>query len=431
VVVVFAAATRTSHSEAAFQLGQPSLFVAPNGSDSGVCTAGAPCASFAHAYKVARPGEIVAVASGDYPYQQLPYDQAKSADAHVVFQPATGAVVNVAQIDFGQAQSGVRAAQHVTLRNLRVGYLRAWPGTKDVIWQNIRGRTFDIFSGDHVSVFGGDFGPCEAPRDVACTSRLIGTNLVVDGASIHGVTSTDLQNYHVDGMFIRGCQGCVVRRSRFWSNMITNIRIQNQPNNANASLTLENNWFAPSLQGDGVSLRADAIDVDDPVPDLMIRNNSFAPGSAPQLIGTYSSASVVGNLFTNIGCASGVFYAYNLYVRFSGGSGNAPCSGTDRRVTSLGYADSSAFDLHLVPGSPAFGYEPRSLCPRVDIDGERRPTRLERCDAGADQRGIAMCHRGGKRKSRSTTVEVDPSRVTAHKARGDRAGACPGAAIRR
>src|SRR4051794_22361928 len=44
----------------------PSLFVAPGGNDGGDCSAADPCRSFDRAYHVARPGQVVQLAGGDY-----------------------------------------------------------------------------------------------------------------------------------------------------------------------------------------------------------------------------------------------------------------------------------------------------------------------------------------------------------------------------
>lgn len=369
------------------------VWVAGNGSDANPCTQVAPCLSFGRAYQAAVSGQTVVVAGGSYPYQRLVFDPRKSS-AHVVFRPAAGASVSVAQIDFGQAQLTVPAAQHVTIRDMSVGYLRAWDGTADVEWRNITGRTFEILSSSgspyppstNVSVIGGSFGPCQAPRDQGCTTKLIGSNLVVDGATIFGSTSSDLANYHADGMFIRGCRDCAVRRTKFRGNMVTHIRIQDccgLP--ASQNVVLENNWFSAPVDRDGSSPRGDAIDVDNPIPTLLIRNNSFAENTGVVFgNGNFSGTRLVGNLMMNFPCVAGVSYSYNLFIPLNPtGWGTTPCSPTDRRVTSFGYVSTGGFDYHLAPGSPASGSGSPGDCPATDIDGQGRPTP---CSAGSDER---------------------------------------------
>jgi len=327
------------------------------------------------------------VAGGSYAQQVIANDPTKGAGGRVTFQPAAGASVSVSLIDFGQDQLDLKGPRGVVVKDMAVTYLRAWAGSNDLVWQNVRGRPFDIFNGTNISVLGGSYGPCQAPRDdPACVSRIAGANanILVSGVSIYGITSTDLVNYHVDGLFIRGGNGIVVRNSKFWGNMIVDIRIQNQPCCSNQNITLENNWFDAPLQGDGVSRRFDAVDVDDPVPGLLIRNNSFAQDAGLQLIGSYSNARVVGNVLRgNGGCASGVAYSYNVYIPFSDFTGQAPCSSTEKKVTSFGYVNAGGFDFHLGAGSLAIGAGNPGDCASTDIDGQ---TRSGRCDAGADQR---------------------------------------------
>src|SRR5688572_26747533 len=58
----------------------PVLYVSPSGTDTGLCTLTAPCKSFARAYKVAQPGQIVEVAGGTYPAQQINLDPQKTSE---------------------------------------------------------------------------------------------------------------------------------------------------------------------------------------------------------------------------------------------------------------------------------------------------------------------------------------------------------------
>jgi len=369
---------------------------------------------------VAQPGQVVEVASGSYPYQRLQFDASKSSSADVVFEPAAGAAVSVAQIDFGQAQFGVPAAQHVTVRDLAVGYLRAWDGTKDVTWRNIKGRTFDVFSGSgstfpttsDVSVIGGNFGPCQAPRDEACTVRLVGTNIVVDGVSIHDVTSTDLVDNHVDGMFIRGGNDVVVRNSKFWNNDITNIRLQNCCDlPANRNVTLENNWFGKPFEDASLSAsRGDGIDIDNPIPNLVIRNNSFAPGVGPQFsLDDYggSGTVVANNLMTNLyqSCRPGITFTHNVVVARPDSGAPRRCGSSDLNVLGFGYVDAEDFDLHIAAGSPGIRHGDLGYCPKRDIDGGSREP-LGGCDVGADQlRDTVVCRRGnGSKRPRTQWV---------------------------
>jgi hypothetical protein len=309
------------------------VYVSTSGSDSNACTGSAPCASFSKAYQVARPGQTVYVGSGSYPNQRIDYDSAKSSPA-VVFAPAAGAFVSVARLDLGQAQLNARAPQHVVVRDMTIGYTAVWDGGSDITLQNLSGRGFDVISGgsgwplpDNVRVLGGNFGPCEAvAQNGNCTNRMIGTNIVVDGVSIHDVTSNDLARFHVDGIFLRGCQGCAVRNSTFRTNDITNIRIQNccgLPSNQN--VVLENNSFGQPNGG-----RDDGIDIDTATPGLIIRNNVFDPNTGPNFDGSgYNGERLSQNKMKYLGwCVPNVSYESNLVKQFSTYTGNTLC-GTD------------------------------------------------------------------------------------------------------
>lgn len=206
--------------------------------------------------------------------------------------------------------------------------------------------------------------------------------------------------------------------------MITNIRIQDQPCCKNTNLLIENNWFNPPLQGDGVSPRVDAIDVDNNMDGLVIRNNSFADGG-PQLLGTYTRARIVGNLMKSAGCATGVTYSHNVFVPFSADAGQRACGPTDRKVRGFGYQDAAAFDLRLRPDSPAFSAGDPQDCPARDIRGKPRLPGLK-CDAGAYERQEAWVCRKKKigKRTRSTSTLVALFAVKKRISAGDTIGRC-------
>jgi hypothetical protein len=417
--VISAFATGAAALALASGAAEPSaVHVAPSGNDAANGTAAAPVRTFARAYRLARPGGVVLVAGGSYGEQRIGRDTSKRSAKPVTFRPAPGARVLVSLLDFGQDQFDLLGPHRVTVRDMTIDYVRAWRGSRHLVWQNIDARHFDIFDASDILVRGGDYGPCQAPRDdLSCVSRIAGAaRVTVDGARIHDVTSTDPATYHVDGLFLRGGRDVVIRNSRFWGNMITNIRIQDQPCCANANVLIENNWFAAPLQGDGISKRWDAIDVDNDLDRLVVRNNSFLD-SGVLLLGRYTRSRVVGNVFTNYGCGDGVAYARNVYVPFSATNGRRACGPTDRLVRSLGFVDATRFDLRLRPDSPAFGAGDPMDCAAVDI--ERRPRlRGLKCDAGAHELQVALvCER-------RRTVRVPLGDVKAKLSGGGRIGRC-------
>ena len=362
--------------------GGPRVFVSPGGSDAGVCSQAQPCRSFGRGYVLVGSGGVVEVADGSYPAQEIVFDPGKGPG--VVFEPAAGASVSVAVVDFGQAEFGRPGPRGVSVRNMRIGMIRSWAGSDGLRWENIDAKSFAILNSSNVTILGGDFGPCQAPAEGRCLSFVAGArNVTIEGAYIHDVTSTDLANYHVDGLFVRGATNLTIRGSKFRGNDITNIRFQNQECCANANVTLENNWFAASLQGNGLP-RADAIDIDNPIPNLLIRNNSFAENAGPAFDpGAGTGARVVGKSDHNLGCAPGVAYVGNLFIPFNEWTGQTPCGPNDKKVSSFGYVNAGGFDYHITAASPANGAGAPGNCPSVDIDGDGRSSS---CDAGSDER---------------------------------------------
>jgi hypothetical protein len=370
------------------------------------------------------------VGGGSYGAQLISNDPSKASGARVFFQPAAGASVSVARFDLGQDPRDLRGPKHVLVKDMAVTYMVAWTGSDDLVWQNIRGKHFDLIGATNVRIVGGDFGPCQAPaEDLACVPRIAGGgNVVLDGVTIHDMTSTN-PDYHVDGLFIRGSTNVVVRNSKFRGNMITNIRIQPQDCCSNANITLENNWFAPPLQSPGGMTRSDGIDVDVPASGLLIRNNSFGEGVGIQLAGNYSGTStrIVNNLLTSFGCIPGVEYSNNVFIPFSPYNGQSPCGRTDKKVSTFGYANNNGFDYHLALRSPAMKRADWRNCPSLDIDRQGRPPkRVKSCDAGSDQRSIVVCHAIGKRSKarRLVSLVIDPTRLRAHLRQGDHLGTC-------
>jgi len=407
-----------------------SIYVSLSGDDGNPGTAVLPVSSFNPAYRLAKPGETVIVSDGRYPYQQLQDDPSKRTTKDVTFRPAQGATVSIDSIDFGQDQTGIRGAKHVTIANMSVGYLRSWSSAEDLTWRNITGKHFDVIGTKDVTIHGGTFGPCTVPQDdPICVPRIAGAaGVVMEGTTIRGMVSTDLAKYHVDGLFLMGSKDVQIRDTKFIGNMVTHIRIQNIAANAwnNADITIQNSWFDAPLDRDGVKTRADAIDVDNAVPNLLIQNNSFSELAGPFFFSDNSGTNtrVIGNLYRNFGCSPGVTYRYNLIIPFSAQTGTSPCGTTDRVVSTFRYADLRGFDYHLLQGSAALRVVRAGNCAAFDIDGQKRfPGR--KCDAGADQRIQTICHRTGSHPVRRRALDIDPTRWPALRAHGDTPGPCP------
>ncbi len=375
----------------------PSRFVSPDGSDAGTCGAEDPCLSFNRAYQVAKPGQVVEVAGGDYPTQRIEYDPSKTSEEDVYFRPAPGDFVNVSgDIDV--------YGSHVTFMAMRARDTDiAYDGpadVRDVTFWAMDGRNFTINSGIQVSVIGGDYGPASSCGGAYGGGNngirmnrpgVVPSDILIWGVDIHDVQSYDLEKCHIECLIVGAGENITVRSSRFWNCSIFDIFLQ--PFNGSISdVTLENNWFAAPTDPNGKvnSGRAVEFSGGGPWRNLLIRHNSvntainLNDGAAnPQ----YENSRVIGNIAerANPPCYSGVTYGSNVWF---GGTGT--CDPSDR---SLGGApppfvrasDHADLDYHLT-GGVAVDLVPTSVSNLADdIDGEPRP-HGPALDAGSDER---------------------------------------------
>ncbi len=369
-------------------------FVKADGSDSGTCSAQSPCRSFNRAYEVASPGEIVDVAGGTYPTQQIKYDSDKTSATDVYLRPAAGAAVNVAgDIDV--------YGSHVTVMSMQalatdIPY-DGPANVSDVTFWGMDARNFTIDSGTQINVIGGDYGPA-----TSCGGDYPGGNngirmnrpgvmpsdILIWGVDIHDVQSYDLVECHIECLIVGAGQNITVRGSRFWNCSIFDIFLQ--PFNGPISdVTLENNWFATPTDPSGKPNSGRAVEFSGGGPwrDLLIRHNSvntainLNDGAAGP---TYENTRVIGNIAERAtACYNGVTYRDNAW--FGGGV----CDPSD---ISLGAAppfvrrsDHADLDYHLT-GGPAVDLVPASVSDLADdIDGQPRPDGAAR-DAGSDER---------------------------------------------
>jgi hypothetical protein len=369
-------------------------FVKADGSDGGSCTASSPCRSFNRAYEVAAPGEVVDVAGGTYPTQQIEYDSDKTSAEDVYFRPAAGAAVTVAgDIDV--------YGSHVTVMAMRADDTDIpYDGpadVSDVTFWGMDGRNFTIDSGSQINVVGGDYGPASS-----CGGSYGGGNngvrmnrpgvmpsdILIWGVNVHDVQSYDLVQCHIECLIIGAGRNITVRGSRFWNCSIFDIFLQ-PFNGAISEITLENNWFATptGTNGNPNSGRAVEFSGGGPWRNLLIRHNSVNTAinlndGAPNP--TYENTKVIGNIAERaVACYNGVTYRDNAW--FGGGT----CDPSD---ISLGAAppfvlasDHGDLDYHLT-GGPAVDSVPSSVSNLADdIDGQARPIGPA-LDAGSDER---------------------------------------------
>ena len=437
-----ATAAATGSSDAA----QRTLYVAPNGSDKAGCTRTAPCRSFDAAYKRARPGDTVLVAGGRYPTQTVGVDPSKlRARADVVFRPAPGAIVRLADLAVYGSHLVFRGSRHpynFRLRKLTSVATRGSATSHDVTFENLDGEDFNIGPNYDITIKGGDWGP-----SVACYARGSATNrrawcpadsvyahtgnagsqgdwenhigpdgtiprqwphhIVLDGLYIHDQNSLDLVHMHAGGLFLISGHEITIENSRFERNVVYQIQVQDFTSRACCGMTfgpprnvvIQNNWFGPPVTGVN-DPGGDTTDDNQPELQLdprngacwtnwLIRYNSFRRGPALGFdsVPCFHNVRVIGNIGAHPGLqcfydTPGLMWAYNAWI---GGH----CGSTDTTLTSLPYVNQTIGheDYHLT-GGPAqdlvTGAGPDYVL-RRDIDGDGRPRGPAR-DAGADER---------------------------------------------
>ena len=229
------------------------LYLAPSGSDTGRCaSAGAPCASFNRAYRVAHPGDVVELAGGSYPGQTIEGEEAKASRADVLFEPAPAALVH------GGGPIYIYGS-HLTLRDLHVedvtiGNYDQTPGRPnptDVSLRGVVGRNFEIDSATDITISGGAWGPasaCGGPygggnNSIRDVTGVVPTNVAIEHVEIHDVQSYDLVGCHIEGLAIFAGRNVTVSDSRFYGDSVYDVFVQANSGPI-SGLTFRGNWMA-------------------------------------------------------------------------------------------------------------------------------------------------------------------------------------------
>lgn len=356
--------------------GGPSLFLSPTGSDSENCTQADPCRTFAHAYLVAQPGQVVEAAAGDYDPQVIPVDPSKTSEDDVVFQPAPGATVTI-----GCREDGVGCidilGDHVTIKDVHVAFMPPvngfpWQGTVDTERGSDDVTLIDIDAGSlnavasNMTVRGGDWGPSIDPHNMRIDDECV--NCVWDGMLIHDFAVA--QGGHSECLTLEGGTNVIIRKSEFRSCEIFSIFAK--PGGGVYKILIENNvfWNPRGLfQSNEIKFTNSAGGV---CESVVIRNNVVSDDINDEC---GSSIDVVGDIQLAAQGDCGPGWDYNVFVDAQACGDHALTVGDAR------FVDAAAGDFHLLPDSPAIGRGSIENYPADDIDGQPRP--LDDVDARA------------------------------------------------
>jgi len=348
-----------------------SRFVAPTGSDAERCTRTAPCRTFARAYAVARPGEIVEVVRGSYPEQTIDERPSPTRDRrHVVFRPAEKGEVEIPKLT-------VRGSD-VAFRDMRVATWSTYETAANVRFVNIVNRGFWIFGSSDVAVYGGSVGPGVDLHPIIAADWNASrppAGIVVDRVLFHGWTRSNA-DVHTECLQIGGGNGITIRRSRFVDCAVMGIHVTHWGSSPpTRNVTIENNVFAAPIDGGHYALLAGAYD------GLLIRNNSaLAPVAVDPSYGHSTNVRLISNVAPMRAwqCAPRINYSHNAWQ-------GARCGPTDRN-TAGDFRDAVSLDLRLRHDSDAIDSGDPNSYPQTDIDGKARP-RGDAPDAGAYESG--------------------------------------------
>ena len=249
-----------------------------------------PCRSLDRAYAVARLGDVVEVAGGTYPVQQITQKADKSAAGDrpdVVMRPVSGERVRVADLELGTGER-LDGPDHLTIEGFEdwedpatrgSGGTCEWAmreGTSDVTWRGLRACNWYLVGVRNVSVVGGEWVSCatDGTDQNSCSNNKIDfepphptTNVLVDGGLYHDYRIVRGSGAHFECMFIVGGWNVSVRRSRFYNCSFFDIFVQyyNDLSFPKMSVTpynglyFENNFLAPrsmSIQVNFARLRS-------------------------------------------------------------------------------------------------------------------------------------------------------------------------------
>jgi len=430
------------------------LYVAADGSDAGACAAANPCRTINRAYHVARPGDVVQLAAGEYPTQVVLYDAAKEGAArNVIARPAPGARVELAQLTIG-ANRFVRGATRLTVEGMTIredvevngcGAPRdpmncaAPSGGNYIVLRrlDVRGPYgFFCASCDHVSVIDSRIGPtsygspCNGSAhpevanayDSVNKAKLKRANHLLFDRVVFENFSRCSPSDHTECLQIEPADDVTIRNSTFRNCDTMDVNIANDlagdsksatghsaPNN----ILIENNTFASATDHSGGETYY-ALNIRE-CTNCTVRYNSWL--QEPRMPNGEVSA---GNAFiANAGQMSqhncfrdGVSYSHNVWV-------GAKCGATDKNVRSIQFVDPKTLDLRLMSTSPALSAGDSGAHPAADHGGRPRPHRLAP-DAGAEQREPASIRLG--QSIGAARLGMTNDRVTAFYGRGRPSG---------
>ena len=343
------------------------LYVSPNGPGS-ACTKAAPCDTFNRAYRVAQPGDVVLVAAGSYPQQDIDNDPSKTSSTDVVFRPEGGVVtigcrngggcidISGSHITFDGGPSKAFRVQTYSAHGFSYqGRTDTERGATDITFRRMDIGAVAIGS-SYTTISDNDLGPSTDPFNIFFAEEA--DHLLIEHNLIHDFVIEN--GGHFECMYWDGPDYVTMRDNEFRSCAIFGVHAKEGPHYHEL---IENNVFW-NPRGITTNYDLQFTTEANPCGDVTIRYNTFTDGLWDDCWPT----AVYGNIFRG---------------RDDGGRGyhDNIANGPDSTFVSA-----AAGDFHLRPGSKAVGAGDPSHYPATDKDGHPRP-QGRRPDAGAYELG--------------------------------------------
>ena len=456
------------------------VYVSPKGHDSG-CVRGnrsRPCATFAKACALARPGDVVSIADARYPAQVVAGCAKSSPGVTFEAQTQHGAVVTGAGLQIGSRSrhstwlrfDGIDAETFAV-----IGPCKSDCGSTGGDYPIGDGHRTSHIALAHMKVTGhggtGAYAPAYVDQTdyftfensdvgpVCCNADGMDiyptvSHIVLDHIHIHDIAAscsniaaarwpscaadaTPYTDNHIDCLQMVGGDTITIADSQFVNcdagTFMNGINRQGYRN-----VTLVNNFFQGhvlDMTGGGGVEAAGTYAFSGFVH---IYYNTIPDGSDFQDWAPGGDYEIVGNIFGDIPPNHGactiegthgnpdVQFKVARYNMFDGGA--KACGATDfnGRARLVNETDRAAgIDLHLLAQSPALGRGSAGGHPRFDIDGNLRPLRAAP-DVGADQRETAAIVLGrsigavsiGDSEAKTASFYSEPHAATRARVRG-------------
>jgi hypothetical protein len=260
-------------------------------------------------------------------------------------------------LSFGANGDQAFGADFVTVRDIETTYkgtspgagnqrgVHVGPGSSYVTLENIDAGSVSSWFADHLTVRGGDYGPCLAVASGnVCGNNMhdIATDLLIEGANFHDFEyDPSAPGAHWECMYINGGKNVTIRGNRYERCAVFDLFVTISGPDAgrigHENLTIENNYFGPATNGSGVPSRGwSALSISwcqnssqPAYRNVLIEGNNFADGksgiqrdlNADSAGCRWQNVVVRGNRLMWQGCQNGWTYENNT---FYGGTGCGP-----------------------------------------------------------------------------------------------------------